>query len=163
MARKHEQFSWYGYKYAPESIVFFLNKVRLYLPYEMQNKIANLIVQGKEKEALDELKRMLRKEEKTPNIVGKCICFFKKDSADFFYSQKYLFNPNDINDELKCFKAWKKYIEESKYIITREYEVSQGEIIPNRIQKGNRKKIEVVIDTSKFMSIPIYRKRIFKY
>ena len=38
MARKHENFRWGGYKYAPESIGFSLNGKRLNIPEEVVNK-----------------------------------------------------------------------------------------------------------------------------
>ena len=64
MARKHENFKWGGYKYAPESVGFSLNGKHLNLPEEVRSRIAYLAVCGRNKEVLDELKRALRKEEK---------------------------------------------------------------------------------------------------
>ena len=88
MARKHEKFSWGGYKYAPETVQFSLNGKPLNLPEKTRNHIAYLAVCGKTNEARDELKRILRKDEKKPQIIGKCICFFKENSNDFYYTQQ---------------------------------------------------------------------------
>ena len=44
MARKHENFRWGGYKYAPESIGFYLNGKRLNLMEEGRSSIAYLDV-----------------------------------------------------------------------------------------------------------------------
>ena len=49
MARKHENFRWGGYKYAPESVGFSLNGKRLNLPEEVRSRIAYLAVCGKNK------------------------------------------------------------------------------------------------------------------
>ena len=42
MARKHENFRWGGYKYAPESVGFSLNGKRLNLPEEVSSRIVYL-------------------------------------------------------------------------------------------------------------------------
>ena len=48
-----EYFSWYGYKYSPSSVRFFLNGKPLRLPEEIKNRCAYLAVCGKYKAAED--------------------------------------------------------------------------------------------------------------
>lgn len=71
MSRKHENFSYYrrgnGEWYDALQYTFYLNNKKISLDYNMQNSLAYLCIQGKEKEAEDELKRILRKQEKQKN------------------------------------------------------------------------------------------------
>lgn len=161
MARKHENFGWRGYKYAPESFEFFLNGRKINLPEEDKSKIAYLVVCGKTKYAEDELKRVLRKEEKKPRVVGKCICFFKKDSDEFYYTQQLRYDPNDIWDALRCFKEWKRYIKEKKCILETGYEVTEGEFNPFGKNKAETKTITSVVDLTRCRSIRVVRETIF--
>ena len=161
MARKHENFRWSGYKYAPESVRFSLNGKRLNLPEEVRSKAAYLACCGKNKEVIDELKRALRKEEKQPRIVGKCICFFKKDSNEFYYTQQLRYNPNDIQDALRCYKEWKRYIESKDCILEVGYEVTEGEFNPFGDNKPTIKAVTSVVDLTRCRSIRIIRESIF--
>lgn len=161
MSRKHENFCWRGYKYAPESIEFSLNGKQLCLPEEVRSKIAYLAACGKDKEVTDELKRFLRKEEKTPYVIGKCICFFKKDSDEFYYTQQLRYDPDDIQDALRSYKKWKRYIEEKNCILETGYELSEGEFDPYGKSKSTHKTITNVVDLSRCRSIRIVRKKIF--
>lgn len=76
--RKHENFHWGGYKYAPESVWFSINGKHINFPEEVRSRLAYLAVCGENEKLLIELKRALRAEEKKPRVVGKCICFFKE-------------------------------------------------------------------------------------
>ena len=105
--RKHENFHWSGYKYAPESVEFFINGKHINFSEEVRSRLACLAVCGESEKLLIELKRALRAEEKKSRVVGKCICFFKKDSNEFYYTQQLRYNPDDLYDALRCYKEWK--------------------------------------------------------
>ena len=109
--RKHENFHWGGYKYAPESVGFSINGKHINFPEEERSRLAYLVVCGENEKLLIELKRVLRAEEKKPRVVGKCICFFKKDSNEFYYTQQLRYNPDNLYDALRCYKEWKRYIQ----------------------------------------------------
>lgn len=161
MARKHENFGWYGYKYTPESVVFTLNGKRLYLPDDERNKIAYLVICGRKREALDELKRILRKEEKQPLVIGKCICFFKRNSNEFYYTQQLQYQPDNIQDALRCYKEWKRYIKSKECILETGYEVTEGEFELCGDNKGQTRLISNVVDLTRCRSINIIRNNIF--
>lgn len=161
MARKHENFRWGGYKYAPESVGFSLNGKRIILPEEVRSRIAYLAVCGRNKEVEDELKRVLRKEEKQPRVVGKCICFFKKDSNEFYYTQQLRYNPDDIQDALRCYKEWKRYIKEKDCILETGYELTEGEFNPFGTNTKTTKTVTSVVDLNRCRSIKVVRESIF--
>ena len=160
MARKHENFNWSGYKYAPESVGFSLNGKRLNLPEELRNRIAYLAVCGRNKEVLDELKRALRKDEKQPLVVGKCVCFFKKDSNEFYYTQQIRYNPNDLQDALRCYKEWKHYIESKDCILETGYELTEGKFEPFGNSKVTTTTVTSVVDLSRCRTIKVVRESI---
>lgn len=161
MARKHENFGWRGYKYAPESFEFFLNGRKINLSQSDKSKIAYLVVCGKTKAAEDALKHVLRKEEKKPRVVGKCICFFKKNSDEFYYTQQLRYNPSDIQDALRCYKEWKRYIKDKNCILETGYELSEGEFNPFGENKAEHRTITSVVDLTRCRSISVVRQTIF--
>ena len=138
MARKHENFRWGGYKYAPESVGFSLNGKRLNLPEEVRSRIAYLAVCGKNKEVEDELKRILRKDEK-----------------------QLRYNPNDIQDALRCYKEWKRYIKDKNCILETGYELSEGEFNPFGENKAEHRTVTSVVDLTRCRSISVVRQTIF--
>ena len=108
--RKHEKFSWSGYKYAPESVNFALNGKRIYMPEDIRSRIAYLAVCDENEKAIIELKRFLRKEEKKMHTLGRCICFYKEGSdKEFYYSEQLMYRQYDIQDALHSYKEWKRY------------------------------------------------------
>lgn len=162
MSRKHENFSYnYGWRTATEQWRFFLNGKYIHLDMETQSSLACMCLAGKEKEAEDELKRILRKDEKKPRVVGKCICFFKKDSDEFYYTQQLRYNPNDIQDALRCYKEWKRYIKDKDCILETGYELSEGEFNPFGENKTKSKTVTSVVDITRCRSINIVRKTLF--
>ena len=159
--RKHENFHWSGYKYAPESVEFFLNGKHINFPEEVRRRLAYLAVCGENEKLLIELKRALRAEEKKSRIVGKCICFFKKDSNEFYYTQQLRYNPDDLHDALRCYKEWKRYIQSKNCVLETEYEVTEGEFNPYGESKAKRKTVTNVVDLTRSRSISIVRESIF--
>ena len=134
-----------------------------YIPLDTQTQsdLACMCLAGKVKEAEDELKRILRKDEKKPRIVGKCICFFKKDSNEFYYTQQLRYNPSDIQDALRCYKEWKRYIKDKNCILETGYELSEGEFNPFGENKAEHRTVTSVVDLTRCRSISVVRQTIF--
>ena len=162
MARKHENFNYdYGWRTAPEQWRFYLNGKYIPLDTQTQSNLACMCLSGKVKEAEDELKRILRKDEKKPRVVGKCICFFKKDSDEFYYTQQLRYNPSDIQDALRCYKEWKRYIKDKNCILETGYELSEGEFNPFGENKAEHRTVTSVVDLTRCRSISVVRQTIF--
>lgn len=161
MARKHEKFSWSGYRYAPESFYFSLNGKAICLPHDTRTSLAYLIIAGKEKEAEDELKRILRKDEKKPQIVGNCIIFFKEDSNEFYYTKDLQYQTGDLQEALRCYKEWKHYILDRNCMLETGYTVEEGDFKPfgNNIPK--RKAIISKVDLTRVGFVRFKRRNIF--
>ncbi len=152
-----EYFSWYGYKYSPSSVRFFLNGKPLRLPEEIKNRCAYLAVCGKYKEAEDELKRFVRKKRRT-QTAKKTIAFFEECSdTKFYYTKELLYNPGDLQEELMCYKKWKKYIQDRNCILDVGYEITEGEINLFGENKSNRKLSGVKIDLTRFTTVKILK------
>lgn len=152
-----EYFSWYGYKYSPSSVRFFLNGKPLRLPEEIKNRCAYLAVCGKYKEAEDELKRFVRKKRRT-QTAKKTIAFFEEGSdTKFYYTKELLYNPGDLQEELMCYKKWKKYIQDRNCILDVGYEITEGEINLFGENKSNRKLSGVKIDLTRFTTVKILK------
>lgn len=162
MTRKHENFNYdYGFRTAPEQWRFYLNGKYIPLEHSTKNRLACMCLSGKIKESEDELKRILRAEEKKSRIVGKCICFFKKDSNEFYYTQQLMYNPNDIQDALRCYKAWKQYIKSKECILETGYEITEGDFNPFGDNKTETKTVTSIVDLTRCRSISVVRENIF--
>lgn len=161
MARKHERFAWGGYKYAPETVEFSFNGKRLNLPDEVKSSLAYLAVCGRDKEVIDGLKRILRKEEKQPRIIGKCICFFREGSNEYYYTQQLRYKPDNIQDALWCYKEWKRYIESKNCMLEVGYTVTEGEFNPFGENKAERREVIRKVDLSRCRTINVARQSIF--
>lgn len=134
MSRKHENFSYfYGCRTAPEQWYFYYNGNYIPLNDEIRNRLAILCISGKRKEAEDELKRLLRKEEKeTYDYVT--YGFYGKNSNNFYFSRQLKAHDNNINEKLSVYKEFKKYIEERDGYL-HPFIITTGHITPN----GNEK------------------------
>lgn len=159
--RKHENFHWGGYKYAPESVVFSINGKHINFPEEVRSRLAYLAVCGENEKLLIELKRALRAEEKKPRVVGKCICFFKKDSNEFYYTQQLRYDPDDLYDALRCYKEWKRYIQSKNCMLETGYETTECEFNPYGESKAKRKTVTSIVDLKRCRSISVIRETIF--
>lgn len=160
--RKHENFNWSGYKYSPESVNFYLNGRRLNLAEGARSRIAYLVICERNKEALDELKRILRKEEKKPQVAGKCICFYKEGSdTEFYYTEQLLYNPDDLQDALRCYKEWKHYIQSKYCILETGYEIAEAEYTPLGMSQMQRRVIENKVDLTRCRSIKAVQRNIY--
>lgn len=127
---KRKLFSWHGYRYAPESFYFSYCGKPLNLPSEKRSDIGYLIICGNKKEAEDELKRYVRRKQKTSKIAGKCIAFFCENSNEFYFTQNLMYKQGDMERALYCYKEWKRYIIEKNCYIDVGYELTQGEFSP---------------------------------
>lgn len=160
--RKHEKFSYdYGWRTAPEQWRFYLNGKYIPLDSNTNNRLACMCLSGNVREAEDELKRILRAEEKKPRIIGKCICFFKKGSDEFYYTQQLRYNPDDLQDALRCYKEWKKYIQSKNCVLETGYVVTEGEFSPYGKSEIKKSVVTSVVDLTRCRSISVVRKLIF--
>lgn len=157
MARKHENFSYnYGWKTAPEQWHFYLNGKVIHLDSNTKSRLACLCIAGNVKETEDELKRILRKEEKQNTINKKCIAFFENGSKYFYYTMQLAFNPNNKAEALYSFKEWKRYIiSHNNQLETMQ--VTSGYITPYGATEGKTETEEHVIDLSRKCFVNIFR------
>lgn len=154
MKRKHECFTYnYGFRTAPEQWNFFCNKKRINLDSEIRNKLACLCLAGKTKEAEDELKRLLRREEKEMECKYVTFAFFEKDSKNFFYTQDLMAKPNDLMDKLRIYKAWKEYIFKKNKGCLQPFTVKTGYISPYRNKAVKTEDTSVEIDSHKCTTV----------
>lgn len=158
MARKHEKFSFtHGWKTAPESYKFYLNGNIINLEYNIRNKLGYMCACGDIKKAEDELKRLLRKEEKRSGICGKCVAFYVLDGKKYVYSQAFLYNPYNRDEALSMYKQWKQYIKENDNKIATSVRITSGFVTPYGVTKGEDKTEEYTIDLSRGCLITITR------
>lgn len=116
-------------------------------------EIDKLAVCGKNKEVSDKLKRWLRKKEKEPRIAGKSICFFDKDSDEYYYTRDLMYKPYNIEDALYCYKRWKNYILSKNGMVNAGYQVTEGEVVPGGSNKTGSHTVERKVDFSKRKSV----------
>ena len=143
---KHEiNITYSGYKYAPESFTFYVNG-KVYAPRHSQaaHNLAMLIIQGKEKEARDEIKRDIRRSYKEPEYIT--IGFFEEgNTGRYFFTRQLRARRDDLKQKLYIYKEWKHYIE-SKNCILNTYEVKAGEFIPGKPAATHTQVIEEKAD-----------------
>lgn len=161
MSRKHEKFSWGGYKYAPESVGFSVYGKPLKLPEDVRNRLAYLACCGNNEEVKIGLKRVLRMDEKKPDIVKKCICFFKQGSNEFYYCRSFAYDQNNRQEALRCYKEWKHYIESKNCILETEFTVEDGEFDPFGNNKARRRVVENRVDLTRCRTINLVRDSIY--
>ncbi len=160
MKRKHECFTYnYGWRTAPEQWSFYLNQKRINLNPEIRNTLACLCLSGKIKEAEDELKRLLRKEEKEMECKYITFAFFEKDSKNFFYTQDLKAKPNDIMDRLRIYKTWKEYIFKENKGYLQPFTVKTGYFSPYGNEDVKTEGIGVEIDKNKCITIKIVKNK----
>ena len=130
---KNINFAVSGYKYAPESfngyIIFNKNKrIKLNLTSEEKSLIGYTYITKGYKKAIDEVKRIIRNENKKVNndvVFG----FYKENSkTEYIYSRDTLSNNNNIIDKLFNYKYFKQYL---KNINCEIIEYTQGSLDGN--------------------------------
>lgn len=154
MKRKHENFSYdYGFRTAPEQWNFFCNEKKINLDSNTRTRLVCLCLAGKTKESEDELKRLLRKEEKELKCKYVTFAFWGKDSDDFFYTSDLLANPNDIMDRLRIYKEWKHYIFERNKGRLQPFVVEIGYFSPYGNEAAKKEDTSVEIDIHRCRTI----------
>ena len=143
------------YKYAPEQSVFFVDG-KIYAPMysQLAHDLGYLVITGKAKEAEDMIKRDIRKKAKENR---RCtIGFFEKGTKRYFYTSQLSADDNDLQDKLRVYKEWKRFIE-SKNCIMATHEISEGSFIPGQKTSSERHLTEDIADLSR--PVKIYFKR----
>jgi hypothetical protein len=152
---KHEiNISYNGYKYAPESFTFFVNG-KLYAPRYSQaaHDLAMLVIQGKEKEARDKIKRDIRRSHKEPQYIT--IGFFEEGSKTrYFFTRQLYARRDDLRDKLRIYKEYKHFLESNNCIVN-TYEVNAGEVKPGQISAPETTKIEERADVKRPLIIKL--------
>ena len=146
---KHEiNIKYSGYKYAPESFNFFVNG-KLYAPCYTQEAaaLAMLIIQGKEKEAADTIKRNIRKGYKKPHYVT--IGYFQEGSKSrYFFTRQLYADSNNLTDKLRIYKEYRHFLQ-SQNCIVNTYEVNAGEVAPGKAAAATTTIIEEKADLNR--------------
>lgn len=152
MSRKHEKFSYnYGFKTAPEQWNFYYNGNYIPLDNDIRNTLAVLCISGKTKEAKDELKRLLRKEEKElHNFVTYGV--YAKGSSNFYYTKQLIAHDDNIDEKLYIYKELKRYIEKECNGYIKPFSRVSGYITPYG-SEGVKKDNGVLVDMSRILTI----------
>ena len=152
---KHNiKLSYSGYKYAPETFNFFVNG-KLYAAAHTPEAaaLANLIIQGKEKEARDEIKRAIRKGYKKPEYIT--IGYYQEGSATrYFFTRQLYARRDDLLDKLRIYKEYKHFLESNNCIVN-TYEVNAGEVTPGHISAPKTQLIEERADVKRPLIIKL--------
>lgn len=159
MKKEKERYSYGGYKYAPESISFTLNGKLLQLPEDVRGNLAYLALCGRHKEVIDGLKRFVRKERKTSDVTYVTYGFYEKNGKEFYYTKDFLAHPMDLQDRVRVYKAWKKFLLDQNCIAT-TYIVESGSVTPDGITKPTVSAKEVRVDLKRPVRINVVRKAV---
>ncbi len=158
MARKHENFSFtHGWRTAPESYKFYLNGKPINLGDNIRNKLGYMCCCGDIEGAEDELKRLLRKEEKHSDICGKCVAFYVLNEKKYVYSQLFLYTPYNRDEVISMHKQWKQYIKENDNKIATSVRITSGIVTPYGAKIREDMTEEYTIDLSRGCLITILR------
>lgn len=139
-----EKVSWTGYKYAPESFLFFLNGKNLYLTdVERFTVMPNSVIDKHTKDRLIQVIRQRRKNQRRKVTFGFWEEGYKEKQKDrrFFYTRQLEAYDDDFSDKLRIYKEWKHYLEERDGIVS-THEVTSGKIIPGQKSKTKTMKTQ---------------------
>ena len=149
MSRKHENFNYdYGWRLAPEQWSFYYNGKYIPLDNNTRNTLACMCLSGKVKEAEDELKRLLRKEEKKQHDIVT-FGFYGKDSTEFYYTKQLTAHRSNLSEKLRIYKEWKRHIIEDCNGRLQPFTVTTGYITPYGAEKAEEEDTSVEIDTNR--------------
>ena len=151
---KHFNISYNGYKYAPETFNIFVNG-KLYAGRHTEEAaaLANLIIQGKEKEAADMIKRNIRKGYKEPEYIT--IGFYQEGSPSrYFFTRQLYARRDDLTDKLRIYKEYKHFLESNNCIVN-TYEVNAGEVKPGQISAPKKQTFEERADVKRPLIIKL--------
>ncbi len=139
------------YKYAPEQSRFWVNG-RIYAKEysQLAHDLGYLIVTGREKEAVDMIKRDIRKKraEKRRCTFG----FFEKGTRRYFYTQQLIADDDSLAEKLSVYKEWKRYCE-SQNCVMAVHEVTEGSFIPGQKSDAKSHIVEEVADLTRPVKI----------
>ena len=160
MKKEKERYSYGGYKYATESINFTLNGKLLTLPEDLRSNLAYLALCGRHKEVIDGLKRYVRKERKSADVEYVTYGFYRENGGkDFYYTKELLACPNDMQDRIRVYKNWRKFLLDHDCIAT-TYTVESGTVTPDGIAKPTVSAQEVRVDLKRPVRIKFVRKAV---
>ena len=158
MARKHESFSYdYGLKYAPEQWRFYYNGKYIPLDHETRNHLALLCISGRIKEAEDDLKRLLRAEEKLDNDYVT-FGFFGDGGNEYYYTLQLIAQKTDLDEKLRIYKPWKNYIRKQCKGYLLPFKVTTGFITPFGEEEKTKNR-GVLIDLKRPISIDVRKEQ----
>ena len=162
MSRKHDKFTYsYGWKTAPEQWYFQWNNKPINLDYSTRTSIANLMIQGRKTEAMDILKRLLRKQEKETGYI--CIGFMGEKNNQFYFTQQLKCKSDNLMDKLYAYKEWKRYIL-SKNCTVSMYNQTQGYLKPDgSFEKYKEEEILEKIDINRPCTIRLHTPKAFSF
>lgn len=162
MGRKHENFTYqYGWKTAPEQYRFFINGKLINLASDIRNKLGYMVICGKSKEAEDELKRLLRKEEKKNNDFVTIGFFYKENNKRYVYTMDLIAKRNDKKEMLSIYKRFKDYCKKQNCKVS-THTVTSGFITPYGTEQTTIKNTEELVDVNKPCLIKVeYGSRMF--
>ncbi len=139
------------YKYDPVQSRFWVNG-KLYAKEwtQLAHDLGYLVATGHEKEAIDMIKRDIRKKraEKRRCTFG----FFEKGSRRYFYTQQLTANDDDLQGKLSVYKEWKRYCE-SQNCVMAVHEVTEGSFIPGQKSDAKSHMVEEIADLSRPVKI----------
>lgn len=155
MARKHEHFSyWYGMKCAPEQWHFYWNQHPIRLVSEDRSTVAGLMIAGREKEAEDVLKRLLRKQEKEATYV--CIGFWAENSRQFYYTKDLKCRDDSLMDKLLAYKKFKSYVQSNGGVLS-THTIRSGFVVPEESEAVVMESYEERINLNQPCKVRLYK------
>jgi hypothetical protein len=109
--RKHDNFTYnYGWRTAPEQWSFYHNGKLIELDSDIRNSLACLCLSGKTREAENELKRIIRKQQKTSNKYVTIGFYGVEHTKEYYFTKQLLARKDNLSDMLRIYKDWKEYI-----------------------------------------------------
>ena len=143
--------SYSGYRYAPESFVFYVNNEVFAPRYSpLAHDLAMIYITKGHKECMDQLKREYRKQLRTRRrcLIG----FYIEGTKQFVYTQQLTAYNDDLMDKLRVYKEFKRFIEANNGIVS-SYEVDAGTVTPGSIEKPKTVVIEQKADLKRPVKI----------
>lgn len=135
---------WHMCRYTPESLRIWVNGKPIYL--EEPSRLGLMVMCGKEKEAHDEIKRIIRKRRKQRLRVT--IGFFKVNSRDYMYTRELGAYDDDLQDKLRIYKNFKEYCI-SRNCDLATHEITSGELTPFGMAKGSTVESHDIVDLNR--------------
>ena len=125
---------------------------------DLSSDLGYLVQCGKGKEALDKIKRIVRRNRKQRRRVT--FGFYGKGNNRYFYTRELGAYHDDLEDKLRIYKLWKEYC------LSRDCDlattiITEGSITPDGKSKGKERESSDVVDLSRPIKLRYpYRKEI---